>query len=78
MPRQSRRLAAARNNPRNVSFSDFCRLLEDAGFVVRSGKGSHFVAEQPDNDMTLAFPRRDPMRIVYVIRALKLIERLEE
>ena len=66
MPRQTRRLAAARSSPRNVSFSDFCRLLEDAGFVVRSGKGSHYVAEYPSSDMTLTFPRRNPMGIAYV------------
>ena len=74
MPRRSRRLAAARENRRNVRFPDFCRMLEDAGFLIRSGKGSHYIAEHPANDMTLTFPRRDPLRIGYVIRALKMID----
>ena len=78
MPRPNRRLAAARTNPRNVSFPNFCRLLEDAGFVVRTGKGSHYLARHPDKDLRLTFPRHNPMKIGYVSRALKMIDSLEE
>ena len=78
MPRQSRRLAGARNNPWDVSFSDFYRMLEDAGFVIRSGKGSHYVARYQGKNMVLAFPQHNPMKIAYVRRALKMIDSLEE
>ena len=32
-----------RQNPRNVRFSDLCKLAEKFGFRLRGGKGSHRV-----------------------------------
>lgn len=75
MPPRDRRLRRARQNPKNVSFNDLCRIYEDHGFTVRSGgRGSHFIATLPNSPIRRTFPRRNPMRRVYVIAALDAIQ----
>lgn len=40
-------LAQARNNPRDVRFSDFVKLVEAFGFVPRRQSGSHRMFSHP-------------------------------
>ena len=71
VPRRSKRLDRIRNNPKDVSFSSLCHVLEDHGFAIRSGgKGSHYVATHPGTGITLTLVRRNPVRQVYVENAL--------
>ncbi len=74
MPPQERRIQRARENPQNVRFTDLCRIYEDHGFIIRSGRGSHYIATMPGAPIRRTFPRRNPMRKVYVIAALNAIE----
>ena len=74
MPPRDRRLQRARENPQNVRFDDLCRIYEDHGFIIRSGRGSHYIATLPGAPIRRTFPRRNPMRRVYVIAALNAIE----
>ena len=78
MPPRERRIQRARENPKDVSFRDLYRIYEDHGFRVRSGKGSHYVATFPDTRIRNTFPRQNPMRRVYVIKALEAIEELTD
>ena len=75
MPPRDRRLQRARQNPKSVSFNDLCRIYEDHGFRIRSGgRGSHFIATLPNSSIRRTFPRRNPMRRVYVAAAINAIE----
>ena len=74
MPPRDRRLQRARRNPRNVSFDTLCRIYEDHGFTIRTGRGSHYIATLPDTPIRMTFPRQNPMKRVYVTAALNVIE----
>ena len=73
MSKKTKRLDSIRNNPKDVSFSELCLVLEDHGFNVRSGKGSHHVATHPATGVTLTLVKRNPVRRVYVGNALAAI-----
>lgn len=77
MSRRQKRLDRIRNNRKDVSFSELCRVLDDHGFDIRSGKGSHWVAIHPATGITMTLVRRDPVRQVYVERALGAIDAVE-
>ena len=76
MPPRERRLEKARQNPRNVRFEDLCKIYEDHGFIIRSGKGSHYRAFIPGTEISNTFPRPHGghMRIQYVKTALNSID----
>ncbi len=74
MPPRDRRLQRARNNPLKVRFEDLCRIYEDHGFTIRSGRGSHYIATLPNTPIRRTFPRQNPMKRVYVVAALNAIE----
>ena len=74
MPTREKRLESARQNPKTVGFDALCRILQDHGFVIRKGKGSHRIASLPGTALRITFPQKNPMKNVYVDRALELIE----
>ena len=77
MPRREKRLDRVRNNPKDVSFSNLCHVLEDHGFAIRSGgRGSHYVATHPATGITITLVRRNPVRQVYVENALAAIDEI--
>jgi hypothetical protein len=80
MPTREKRLEKARNNPKNVSFRDLCSILQDHGYEIKSGKGSHHIARLPGTPKKLTFPKptRGHMRPVYVEMALELIDEILE
>ncbi len=77
MSRKQKRLDRIRNNRKDVSFSELCQVLNDYGFGIRSGKGSHCVAIHPATGITMTLVRRSPVRQVYVERALEAIDAVE-
>ena len=76
MSRKTKRLDRIRNNPKNVSFSELCIMLEDHGFHIRTGKGSHNVATHPATGVTITLVKRNPVRRVYVENALAAINEI--
>lgn len=44
------------------------------GIRVRKGGGSHFVFQHPDSDMAVTIPFKRPIKPVYVIQFLALID----
>ena len=77
MATRERRLSRIRSNPKNVRFDDLRRVLEDFGFRIRKGKGSHAVAFHPGTGRTLTLVSARPVKRVYVMEALDAIEEVE-
>ena len=77
MSRRRKRIDRIRSNRKDVSFSDLCRILDDHGFNIRGGKGSHYAAIHPETGITVTIVRRSPVKQVYVEKSLEAIEAVE-
>jgi hypothetical protein len=51
-------LAAIRNNPKDVRFSDACKVAGWMGFTGKGGKGAHRVFQRPGEITSLNFQDR--------------------
>jgi predicted RNA binding protein YcfA (HicA-like mRNA interferase family) len=60
MTKHSKRLRKARNNPKNVSYSDFISILDNEGYTVRNAGGSHRRAYQQLDDRTFFLTFAEP------------------
>lgn len=82
MTKREKRLQKIRQNPRNVPFDDLKSVLEDYGFVMRTGKGtSHrfFFRKIGDRAWPLTIPFKKPhIKFVYVKQALEAIDEIIE
>ncbi len=82
MSKRKKRLQRIRQNPKNVSFEDLRKALEDYGFEMRGGKGtSHhfFRAKFRDEVFVITIPFKKPhVDEVYVKDVLKMIEQIED
>lgn len=75
MSTRAKRLAAIRNNPRQVRFADLKMALEGPGFTARTGKGDHWVFEHELLDYGFTVdPRRPDVLAVYVREALEAVD----
>lgn len=70
MTRREKLLAAIRNNPRSVRFTDACRVAEAIGFVRAGGKGSHTVYAKSGEPTILNFQNRNGYIPPYQARQL--------
>ena len=62
-----------KNNPKNASFSDISRLLEQEGFVLDRITGSHHVFTK--SDTTFVVPvHKNRVKTIYVKRVIEIIE----
>jgi predicted RNA binding protein YcfA (HicA-like mRNA interferase family) len=79
MSKRKKRLERIRQNPKNVSFEDLRKLLEDYGFVLERSSGSHhsFKVEINGEYTLFVVPYRRPVKPNYVRDALKLIDEIE-
>lgn len=80
MTKREKRLRKIRQNPKNVSFEDLRKVLEDFGFELKRSSGSHhsFSIIIEGEPHLLVIPYRRPVKTVYVREALKLIDHLIE
>ncbi|MBC6935149.1 MAG: type II toxin-antitoxin system HicA family toxin [Chloroflexi bacterium] len=78
MSKRRKLLERIRRNPKNVSFEDFRKLLEQYGFELRRSRGSHFsfIARIADQEVLLVIPYNQPMQAVYVKKALIFIDQI--
>ena len=81
MSKKKKRLLRMRRNKKNVRFDELISVLEDHGFSVRYGKGSHVIAKCPMNTGTLkvTFVKPHTSKFVkanYVISVLKVIDKI--
>jgi hypothetical protein len=50
--------AAIRNNPKDVRFTDACKVAGWLGFRAKGGKGSHWAFQRPGEPTGLNFQNR--------------------
>ena len=79
MTKREKLLKRIRHNPRNVSFQDMRTLLEAFGFELDRTRGSHhsFVGWVGEQKVSLVIPYKQPLKAIYVRRALELIGEIE-
>ena len=66
-----------KNNPRNATFSDIRKLLEQEGFALDRITGSHHIFTK--DDVTFAVPvHNNKVKIIYVKRVIEVIERSDD
>lgn len=69
------RVERLKTSRRNVRAQDLDRLLRQAGFERRFGKGDHWVYEHPDRvARPLVIDPRTPVLPVYVTKAIRAME----
>ncbi len=75
MTRSAKRLAAARNNPKQVRPEDLDAILTEHGFTLEQSGTSHKVYRH--SGLQVSVPQRTPHLLpVYVKKALKIIDEL--
>lgn len=83
MTKSQKRLEKMRQNPHKVSYDDFILILEDKGYQVRTGGGSHYIASMSieERGWTLTFARphgnKKDMNHKVVRKALEQFEELD-
>jgi predicted RNA binding protein YcfA (HicA-like mRNA interferase family) len=70
----AKRLAELRTSRRSVSPKDMDKLLADAGFRRRAGKGDHWVYSHARRAYPLTIDPRNPLLPAYVSKAIRAIE----
>jgi predicted RNA binding protein YcfA (HicA-like mRNA interferase family) len=78
MSRLDRRLARLRQAPSGVRPEELRTVLEAAGFVLKSTRGSHWVYHHPNGTRPIVIPYRRPLLPVYVRQALDAIDEVLE
>lgn len=81
MSKHQKRIHRARNNPKNVSYTDFISILDKEGYTIRDAKGSHQVAYKKldTKNFKLVFARPHGNKTTVDIKAVKdLLQQLDE
>lgn len=79
MSKRKKRLEKIRQNPKNVSFEELRKVLEDFGFELVRSKGSHHAFKHELVGDLFVVPYRRPfIKVVYVVEALDLIDQVVE
>ncbi len=80
MTRRDKLRQRIERNPKNVSFQDLRTLLEAYGFEFKRSRGSHhsFVARIGGHAILLVVPYQQPLKAIYVKKALALIGQIEK
>jgi predicted RNA binding protein YcfA (HicA-like mRNA interferase family) len=66
-----------KNNPKNATFSDIRKLLEQEGFELNRITGSHHVFTK--GEITFVVPvHNNKVKTVYVKRVIELIEQVDQ
>jgi predicted RNA binding protein YcfA (HicA-like mRNA interferase family) len=68
------RVANLKQRRRSVAPHDMDRLLVDAGFTRRQGKGDHWIYTHPQRPFPLTIDPRNPLLPAYVSKAIAAIE----
>jgi predicted RNA binding protein YcfA (HicA-like mRNA interferase family) len=71
MGKKKKRLAKARNNPKNVSFEELRQILADHGFTLNRVGGSHYTFTSATSKYTVPYGR--VVKETYVKDVLELI-----
>ena len=63
------------NNPKNVSFENLKKVLENDGYIGINKGGSHWVFRKNDYE-SITIPYKRPIKIIYVKKVLSMIGEL--
>jgi len=76
--KQGKAITATRNNPRDWRIEQIESVAASAGLKVRKNGGSHVVIQRDGCPLEVCVPARKPIKAVYVVQLLALIDwRLE-
>lgn len=80
MTKCDKRLQKLRQNPKNVTFEELRKILEDHGFWLDRIAGSHHIIQQEigERAWTLTIPFNRPIKIAYVKQTLQAIDEIDE
>jgi predicted RNA binding protein YcfA (HicA-like mRNA interferase family) len=76
MTKAEKLLARMRANPRDWRIEDLESVAKRHGVQVRKTGGSHFVFLHPDADLAVTVPFKRPIKPVYVIQLLSLLDEI--
>lgn len=74
MSKAEKTLEAMRANPRDWRMESLETVARRYGITVRKTGGSHFVFMHADSDLAVTIPSRRPIKPVYVIQFLALLD----
>ena len=74
MSKAEKTLEAMRANPRDWRMDSLETVARRYGITVRKTGGSHFVFMHADSDLAVTIPSRRPIKPVYVIQFLALLD----
>lgn len=62
------------NNPKNISFEELKKVLENSGYKGENSGGSHWVFRK-DGEVSLTIPYKRPVKIIYVKKVLEALNK---
>jgi hypothetical protein len=72
--KQDKNITAMRNNPRDWRIEQLESVAALAGLKVRKNGGSHVVFQRDSCPLEVCVPARKPIKAVYVVQLLALID----
>ena len=71
-----------KRNPKNIRFQKICKVAEAFGFIMRKGKGSHYIFVRPGVEELLNFQnvkgKAKPYQVKQLIKIIEKYGLLEE
>ena len=67
-----------RNNPRDTNVDNIRKILDKYGLEYVWGKGYHLNVKHPSIDYILTIPTHKPIKPIYIIKLLKMIDEIGE
>lgn len=65
-----------RNNPRDTNINTIRKLLDKYNIEYIWGKGDHLNVKHPNIEYILTIPAHKPIKPIYIIRLLKMIDEI--
>ena len=78
MSRTDKLIEKLRNNPRDASIAQIRKILDRYGLQYVWGKGDHLNVKHPELDYILTIPAHKPIKPIYIIKLLKMIDEIKE
>lgn len=78
MTRTDKLIEKLRNNPRDASIAQIRKILDRYGLQYVWGKGDHLNVKHPELDYILTIPAHKPIKPIYIIKLLKMIDDIKE
>ena len=77
MSKIDKQIERLRNNPKNTNIATIRKILDKFAIAYVWGKGDHLNVKHPSVDYILTIPAHKPIKAIYVMRLLKMIDDIE-